>query len=35
MRVVCVYVPNGQELTSDRYPYKLGWFTRLRADLDS
>ena len=23
MRVVCVYVPNGQDLTSDRYPYKL------------
>jgi len=34
MRVVCVYVPNGQDLTSDRYPYKLAWFKRLRAYLD-
>jgi len=34
IRVVCVYVPNGQELTSDRYPYKLAWFKRLRAYLD-
>jgi exodeoxyribonuclease-3 len=34
MRVVCVYVPNGQDLTSDRYPYKLAWFGRLRAYLD-
>lgn len=34
MRVVCVYVPNGQELTSDRYPYKLAWLRRLRAYLD-
>jgi len=33
MRVVCVYVPNGQDLTSDRYPYKLAWFGRLRAYL--
>ncbi len=34
MRVVCVYVPNGQELTSDRYPYKLAWLRRLRAYLE-
>lgn len=34
MRVVCVYVPNGQDLTSDRYPYKLAWFKRLRAYLE-
>jgi exodeoxyribonuclease-3 len=34
MRVVCVYVPNGQDLTSDRYPYKLAWFGRLRAYLE-
>lgn len=34
MRVVCVYVPNGQDLTSDRYPYKLAWLRRLRAYLD-
>ena len=34
MRVVCVYVPNGQDLASDRYPYKLAWFGRLRAYLE-
>jgi len=34
MRVVCVYVPNGQDLASDRYPYKLAWFQRLRAYLE-
>ncbi|HEY0194782.1 MAG TPA: exodeoxyribonuclease III, partial [Kofleriaceae bacterium] len=34
MRVVCVYVPNGQDLQSDRYPYKLAWFQRLRAYLE-
>jgi exodeoxyribonuclease-3 len=34
VRVVCVYVPNGQDLTSDRYPYKLAWLGRLRSYLD-
>lgn len=34
VRVVCLYVPNGQDLTSDRYPYKLAWFGRLRAYLE-
>jgi exodeoxyribonuclease III len=34
IRVVCVYVPNGQELASDRYPYKLAWLRRLRAYLE-
>jgi exodeoxyribonuclease-3 len=34
MRVVCVYVPNGQDLASDRYPYKLAWLKRLRGYLD-
>jgi exodeoxyribonuclease-3 len=33
VRVVDLYVPNGQDLTSDRYPYKLAWFGRLRAYL--
>jgi exodeoxyribonuclease III len=33
-RVVCCYVPNGQSLTSDKYPYKLTWLDRLRAYLD-
>lgn len=34
IRVVCVYVPNGQDLASDRYPYKLAWLGRLRAYLE-
>jgi len=34
VRVVCVYVPNGQDLTSDKFPYKLAWYRRLRAFLD-
>ena len=34
LRVVGLYVPNGQELTSDKYPYKLAWYRRLREYLD-
>ena len=34
IRAICVYVPNGQDLASDRYPYKLAWFKRLRAYLE-
>lgn len=34
MRVVCVYVPNGQDLASDKFPYKLAWYKRLRRFLD-
>jgi exodeoxyribonuclease-3 len=37
VRVVCCYVPNGQTLTSDKYPYKLSWLDRLKkyvAKLD-
>lgn len=34
VRVVGLYVPNGQELTSDKYPYKLAWYRRLRECLD-
>jgi exodeoxyribonuclease III len=34
IRVICTYVPNGQELTSEKYPYKLAWLRRLRAYLD-
>jgi len=34
VRVVDLYVPNGQDLTSDRYPYKLAWFGRLRKFLE-
>jgi len=33
VRVVNVYVPNGQELTAPAYQYKLEWMTRLKAEL--
>jgi len=34
LRVICIYVPNGQDLESDKFPYKLAWYKRLRAYLD-
>ncbi|MGI9026542.1 MAG: exodeoxyribonuclease III [Burkholderiaceae bacterium] len=33
IRVVCVYVPNGQSVDSDKYQYKLRWFAGLLAWL--
>ncbi len=30
LRIVCVYVPNGQEVGSDKYQYKLEWLNALR-----
>jgi exodeoxyribonuclease-3 len=35
VRVVNVYVPNGQEVGSEAYATKLGWLARLRARLDA
>jgi exodeoxyribonuclease-3 len=32
-RIVCVYVPNGQSVGSDKYEYKLGWYRALAAWL--
>jgi exodeoxyribonuclease-3 len=29
VRVVCIYVPNGQSVDSDKYQYKLKWLTAL------
>lgn len=34
VRVLSVYAPNGQEVGSDAYQYKLKWYDRLRAYLD-
>jgi len=31
VRVIDVYVPNGQAVGSDKYAYKLGWLQRLSA----
>lgn len=33
VRVVCVYVPNGQALNSDKYTYKLRWLEALHGYL--
>ncbi|MFI4955666.1 MAG: exodeoxyribonuclease III [Gammaproteobacteria bacterium] len=33
IRIVNVYVPNGQSPDSDKYVYKLGWLARLKAHL--
>lgn len=34
VRVVNVYVPNGQAVGSDKFAYKLDWLAQLRAMLD-
>jgi len=34
VRVIDVYVPNGTEVGSERFAYKLAWFGRLRALLE-
>jgi exodeoxyribonuclease-3 len=34
VRVACAYVPNGGEVGSDKWAYKLAWYGRLRAWLD-
>ena len=33
VRVVCIYVPNGQSVDSDKYQYKLAWLAALQAWL--
>jgi exodeoxyribonuclease-3 len=33
VRTICVYVPNGQEVGSDKFEYKLKWLAALRAWL--
>ena len=32
-RVICVYVPNGQSVDSDKYQYKLAWLNALTGLL--
>jgi exodeoxyribonuclease-3 len=34
VRIVDVYVPNGQSLDSDKFQFKLDWLQRLRAFFD-
>ena len=31
VRVASLYLPNGNPVASEKYPYKLGWMERLRA----
>jgi len=33
VRVVCVYVPNGESVDSDKYQYKLAWLAALQTWL--
>jgi len=33
MRVVCLYVPNGESVESEKYKYKLAWLEALQAWL--
>ena len=33
VRIVCVYIPNGQEVGSEKYEYKLRWLKALTAWL--
>src|SRR5262245_27209887 len=35
IRVVNVYVPNGEAIDSPKFPFKLDWMSRLRAYLDA
>jgi len=34
IRVVNVYIPNGQSVDSDKYQYKMGWLTALHGWLE-
>jgi len=34
VRTVCVYIPNGESVESDKYRYKLDWLARLTAWLE-
>lgn len=35
VRIIDVYVPNGQSVGSPAFAYKLAWLERLRAELDA
>lgn len=35
VRIYNLYCPNGTEVGSDAYQYKLAWFKRLRTELDA
>src|ERR1700753_2480202 len=31
VRIACLYLPNGNPVDTEKYPYKLKWMERLRA----
>ncbi len=33
LRIICVYIPNGQSIDSDKYQYKLAWLKALHGYL--
>ncbi len=35
VRVVCVYIPNGQSVDSDKYQYKLKWLAALQSYMQT
>jgi len=35
VRVICAYMPNGSEVGSDKYAYKLRWLAALQRELDA
>ena len=35
IRVCCIYLPNGNPVTSDKFAYKLGWMDRLIPFVES
>ncbi len=35
VRVVCVYIPNGQSIDSDKYQYKLKWLAALQTYMQT
>ncbi|MDX8400789.1 MAG: exodeoxyribonuclease III [Gallionellaceae bacterium] len=34
VRIICVYIPNGQSVDSDKYQYKLSWLAALQEWLN-
>ena len=34
IRIICVYIPNGQSVGSDKYQYKLNWLNALIAYIE-
>ena len=33
LRVICIYLPNGNPVDSEKYPYKLAWMARLEEQV--